>query len=143
MQGPLRPLAGLGSPREPVSSLLWDLDDDGDLDIVTNDFNAEPLVLISDLAQKHPVRYLKVQLVGTASPRDAIGTSVNLHAGDQSFRKVHDGNSGYLSFSSMPLYFGLGDQETIDSIEIRWPSGNEQSLAGPFETNKLLVLTEP
>jgi len=125
------------------SSLIWDLDDDGDLDIVTNDFNAEPLVLVSDLAQRHDIRSLKIQLVGTQSPRDAVGASVTVRAGGKSYRKVNDGNSGYLSFSRMPLYFGLGEVESVDSIEIRWPSGQIQTVPGPIETGETLTLTEP
>ena len=34
------------------SSVMFDLDGDGDLDIVTNDLHAEPMVLVSDLAAK-------------------------------------------------------------------------------------------
>ncbi|MEE8146385.1 MAG: FG-GAP-like repeat-containing protein, partial [Longimicrobiales bacterium] len=39
------------------SSVIFDLDDDGDLDIVTLEFGDAPMVLISDLAQRKPVRY--------------------------------------------------------------------------------------
>ena len=43
------------------SAVVFDLDDDGDLDVVTNDFGSEPMVLISDLAQVKPdLHYLKV-----------------------------------------------------------------------------------
>jgi enediyne biosynthesis protein E4 len=40
------------APRSRRSSVMFDLDNDGDLDIITNDFNSEPQVLISDLAQR-------------------------------------------------------------------------------------------
>ena len=47
------------------SSAIFDLDEDGDLDIVTNDFNSEPLVLISDLAERQEgLRFLKIRLRG-------------------------------------------------------------------------------
>ena len=51
---------------------MFDLDNDGDLDIVTNDFNSAPQVLISDLAQKKNIHWLKVVLVGTHSNRNGL-----------------------------------------------------------------------
>ena len=45
--------------------MIFDLDGDGDLDIVTNEFNSAPQVLVSDLAQQRPIRWLKVALAGT------------------------------------------------------------------------------
>jgi len=45
--------------------VIFDLDNDGDLDIVTNDFNSEPQVLISDLTDRKTIHWLKVLLVGT------------------------------------------------------------------------------
>ena len=41
---------------------MFDLDNDGDLDIVTNDFNSEPMVLVSDLAQQKKIHWLKIAL---------------------------------------------------------------------------------
>jgi len=40
------------------------------------------------------------------------------------------GASGYLSQSSKIVHFGLGDQATFDKVEIIWPSGIKQTLAG-------------
>lgn len=80
---------------------MFDLDNDGDLDIVTNDFNSEPQLLISDLAQTSPIHWLKVALVGTASNRNGLGATVHLHAGVQVYTKYNDGKSGYLSQSSI------------------------------------------
>ena len=58
------------------SSVLFDLDGDGDLDIVTNDFNSEPMVLVSNLSERKQVRYLEVALVGSRSNRDGLGARV-------------------------------------------------------------------
>jgi len=64
--------------------------------------------------------------VGTASNRDGLGATVRVHAGGRVYTKYNDGKSGYLSQSSLPLYFGLGDATTIDRIEVDWPSGRKQ-----------------
>jgi hypothetical protein len=105
------------------STVLFDLEGDGDLDIVTSEFHAPPQVLVSDLAARRPVRFLQVRLIGTVSNRDGLGASVTVRAGDDVYTRYHDGKSGYLAQSSMPLYFGLGDHEKVDRIEVRWPSG--------------------
>lgn len=125
------------------SSVIFDLDNDGDLDIVTNDFNSEPLVLVSDLADRKQIHFLKVNLTGTRSNRDGLGARVTVHAGSAIYTKVHDGQSGYLSQSLYPLYFGLGEAEQADQVEVRWPSGEQQVLPGPIPAGSELNVTEP
>lgn len=125
------------------SSILTDIDDDGDLDVITNDFNTRPQFLISDLSETNPaLHFLKIQLVGTTSNRDALGSWVTIKAGDHVWHQQHDGQSGYLSQSSGSLYFGLGDVESIDQISVRWPTGATQTLDGPIKTNQKLTVTE-
>lgn len=125
------------------SSVLFDLDQDGDLDIVTNDFNSSPMVLISDLSERNDqLRYLKIQLLGKKSNRDGLGAKVEVTAGGKVFTHVHDGQSGYLSQSALPLYFGLGDAEAVEQISIHWPSGQHQVLKGPIPTNQQMVIAE-
>ena len=126
------------------ASALADLDDDGDLDIVTNEFNAPPLLLISDLSdQKADLNFLKVRLIGTRSNRDGLGAVVSVHTRTQTYTRVHDGKSGYLSQSLLPLYFGLGPVSTVERIQVQWPSGTAQTVAGPIESNQLVEIREP
>ncbi|HEV7217943.1 MAG TPA: CRTAC1 family protein, partial [Terriglobales bacterium] len=124
------------SPRSSRSSVMFDLDNDGDLDIVTNDFNSEPQVLISDLAQRKRIHWLKVVLVGTTSNRNGLGATVRVHAGGQTYTKYSDGKSGYLAQSVLPLYFGLGDTTKIDSIEVDWPSRKKQAFTTGLRENQ-------
>jgi hypothetical protein len=125
------------------SAVIFDLDNDGDLDIVTNDFNSEPQILISDLAQRKEIHWLKVVLEGTVSNRNGLGATVRVHVGDRVLTKYNDGKSGYLSQSVLPLYFGLGDAKTIDRIEVNWPSGRKQMLTKDLHVNRTLEITEP
>jgi len=124
------------------SSVAFDLDDDGDLDIVTNEQNDHPMVLISNLSEKRRIHFLKVKLVGTASNRDGLGATVKVHCGAKTYTRYHDGKSGYLAQSSMPLYFGLGDAEKVDRLDVAWPSGIKQSIAEQIPLNTLMTVTE-
>jgi hypothetical protein len=125
------------------SSVILDLEGDGDLDIVTNDFGSEPMVLVSDLAERKDVRFLKLKLRGIRSNRDGLGALVTAKLGDRALARLHDGKSGYLSQSALPLYFGLDDASQVDEVRVRWPSGTEQVVQGPIDANQELVIEEP
>ena len=138
--------AGTVPVREVLSSrssVLFDLDGDGDLDLVTNEMNDRPQVLVSNLSARRPVRYLQIRLVGTRSNRDGLGALVRVHAGGQVFTRQHDGKSGYLAQSALPLYFGLGDATRVEQIEVTWPAGGRQVLTEGLPINDTYTVTEP
>ena len=137
--GKIKVMAPLGSR----SAVMFDLDGDGDLDIVTNDFNSAPQVLVNDLAQRRPIHWLQIALAGAASNRGGLGATVRLRAGGHAYTKYNDGKSGYLSQSALPLYFGLGDAEKIDAVEVDWPSGRKQVVTEGLEINRTLRIAEP
>ena len=124
------------------SSALFDLDDDGDLDIVTNDINDRPQVLVSNLSERKRIHFAKVRLIGARSNRDGLGASVKVRVGGKTLTQFHDGKSGYLSQSSIPLYFGLGDAEKIESITVLWPSGKKQVVEKDIAINGTTTITE-
>ena len=128
--------------RASRSSVLFDVDGDGDLDIVTNEFNAAPMVLISNLTEKTRVHYIAIKLTGTASNRDGLGSIVKVTAGGSTYTKVYDGDSGYLSHSLYPLYFGLGAADRVDRIEVLWPSGKTQSIDPGMKINSTIEVRE-
>jgi enediyne biosynthesis protein E4 len=131
------------APLGTRSSVIFDIDQDGDLDLVTNDFNSEPQVLVSNLAQRRPVHWLGVALTGTASNRDGLGATVRVSAGGRVLTQWQDGKSGYLSQSALPLYFGLGDATAVDRVEVRWPAGRTQTVTTGLVPNTTVRVTEP
>lgn len=125
------------------SSAIFDVDADGDLDIVTNEMNDRPQVLLSNLSEKKKLNFVHVKLIGTESNRDAIGARVMLTAGGKTQHRINDGKSGYLGHSVTPLYFGLGESAQISLLEIAWPSGKTQLLSENLTANQILTVTEP
>jgi hypothetical protein len=128
--------------RASRSAAVVDLDGDGDLDVVTNNYGDVPQILISDLAQRGTVHFVKVRLVGQRSNRDGVGAVVTLRAGGRSQSQVNDGKSGYLAQSVMPLYFGLGSASQAESITVKWPTGRQQVVPGPIRSGAAIVIRE-
>ena len=58
---------------------------------------------------------------------------MRLRLGERTLTQYHDGKSGYLSQSLLPLYFGRGDVGAVDGVEVVWPSGRKQTVPGPIE----------
>lgn len=117
---------------------MFDYDQDGYVDILLRNYD-QPAQLLRNLGGSE--HWLEVKLVGTRSNRDAVGARITLHAGDRrQMREVHAG-SGYLSASSLVQHFGLGDDETVDVLEVRWPSGETTRLTD-LEADQRLVLLE-
>lgn len=137
-KGVIRVMAALGTR----SAVIFDIDNDGDLDIVTNDFNSEPQVLVSNLSERRQIHWLKIKLHGTVSNRDGLGATVRVIAGGRTLTQFNDGKSGYLSQSSLPLYFGLGDARGVERIVVDWPSGRKQTITSNIGINELMNVTE-
>lgn len=125
------------------SSVIFDIDGDGDLDIITNEFNSEPMVLINSLAEtSDALNFLSITLEGQSSNRDGIGATVVVKAGKDSYTQVADAKSGYLSHSLLPLYFGIASHTEVEKVTVLWPSGQKQTV-GPFESGFAITIKEP
>jgi len=121
-------IGGKLAARSSRSAATADFDGDGRLELVVNNFNDRPHYFKNQFPLRH---YVAFRLRGTISNHDAIGAVVKLFMGTRVMvRQVHSGG-GYLSQSSKTLHFGLGDHETVDRAEIRWPSGARQVIESP------------
>lgn len=86
--------------------------------------------------------WLRVALHGTVSNADGIGALVTIQSAlGQQIREVRSGD-GFRYMSSIMPHFGLGSDEVIDHLTVRWPSGIVQELEG-VGVDQTLHLTEP
>ncbi|MDG2308207.1 MAG: CRTAC1 family protein [Candidatus Binatia bacterium] len=117
--------------------IVADYDQDGYVDIILRNY-AQPAQLLRNLGG--PEHWLEIKLVGTKSNRDAVGARLTLEAGGKrQVREVHTGSS-YLSASSLVQHFGLANAETIDTLEIRWPSGRITRLTDLGADQQLMLV---
>jgi hypothetical protein len=124
---------GADDRRDARGMAVADFDNDGDLDMVINN-NPGDLLGDADHARAVFLRndigagrsWIAVELEGTQSNRDGIGSLVTIDAaGARQIRHASIGG-GYASQHSTRLYFGLNTSDRVDSLTIQWPSGIEQ-----------------
>lgn len=136
--------SGLNLLSNGRSAVYLDIDEDGDLDIVINNYHGKAQVLQNNM-QKLSRNWLKVKLTGNADKgvnRDAIGAKVIVRTADdwQRVREV-SGTIGYMSVHSRQLHFGLSNHKTADVVVV-WPNGKQSQLSG-VAANTLLDIAYP
>ena len=119
---------------------IGDLNNDGRIDAVvtTNGGAAHVLLNLTETAN----HWITLKLVGHKSNRDGIGAQVKVVTKPGSQWGTVTTSSGYLSASDPRLHFGLGGEGSIERIEVRWPSGIQQTLLN-VKGDRQLTIDEP
>jgi hypothetical protein len=79
--------------------------------------------------------------VGTRSNRSAIGARVTVHvAGRRLIDEVRSGGS-FCSQNDLRIHVGLGARSRADRIEVAWPSGATEVIAG-VDAGQIVVIRE-
>ncbi|TCK71647.1 VCBS repeat protein [Acidipila rosea] len=123
-----------------------DYDNDGDIDIAVNCINTIPQLLRCDSSLHR--NWIKVKLVGVKSNRTGIGSRVTVTAKTMSdasrplvqIDELRSGGS-YFSQNDLRMHFGLQDAKKVDSVQIRWLSGQVDELKD-LDVNQLYVIQE-
>ena len=120
---------------------IGDFDNDGYLDIYQTNANQKTLFFRGIPVQAG--NWVALKLIGKKVNRDAIGARVVITAGGETYLREVNGGNGYAGQSSTRLHFGLGQAQTIDKVEIRWPGGPVEILSGDrVLVNRVTTLRE-
>ncbi|HEX6226510.1 MAG TPA: VCBS repeat-containing protein [Chryseolinea sp.] len=119
---------GLDHPSFSNGAAHADLDNDGDLDYVTNNINEEAFIFENTLNRKGsepPVHFIRLKMEGPSLNPQSIGTKIFIYydSGTMQYAEQQVAR-GYLSSVEDIVHFGLGNSTTVDSIRIVWPDGN-------------------
>lgn len=118
------------TPSDPSFSngtAYADLDQDGDLDLIVNNFNSEAF-LYQNQASKNSYNYLQIKLEGPDSNSKGLGTRVTLITSQGKQVQELNPYRGFLSSSEPLLHFGLGSSEIVEKLLVEWPGGTRQIL---------------
>jgi len=125
------------------SASYFDFDNDGDLDIIINNYHEKATVLENKTSLDN--HWIKIKLIGDPNEkvnRDAIGSTIILNSKSNKdlWREIHS-TSGYLSVHPKEQHFGLGDDDTV-TIKVLWSNGHKVELHG-LPSKKQYRITYP
>ena len=110
-----------------------DLDNDGDLDIVSNNMETEASIYKNNTNGN----YLKVELEGSPKNTFGYGTKVIIYHNNKIQIEENTVTRGYFSSKEPKLFFGLGKEKTIDSMRVIWPD-NKTLTYNDIDVNKTI-----
>jgi hypothetical protein len=126
------------SPYGGYATVSADLNDDGLMDLVVAN-NGAPGVQLFQNASGATGHYISFHLEGVASNRDALGAKIEVYsaAGIQYDQVIS--NSGWAADNGRWIHFGLADQQIVEKVIIRWPSGAVQQIDALYADQKYRI----
>lgn len=132
--------AGLRSFLPTSAYTFVDIDNDGDLDIVSVPIAGPVLVFVNNSEKNR----IAIELRDEIGNRFGIGSKVIIHYGADGRRhqvREMQAGGGFISFDAPAAYFGMGDFKKVDRIEVRWSTGERSELSGDFGVGARYIVT--
>ena len=134
-------ISGADSISDGRGAMFADFDNDGDNDIFMVALQGSAHHLFrNNIGQD--ANFLRVELQGRRSGRDAFGTIVRVKTSAGVLTKVKSGGAGFLSQNDPRLLFGLGSDAETEWVEIKWPSGATQHLGNVPAGSSIRVIED-
>jgi len=126
--------------RTTRDGLMDDKDVLRDIDALILNLNDTPSLLRNDGGNAQ--NWIKLKLIGTKCNRTAIGARVRVTTGTHTqIDEVHSGSS-VMSQCDLRLHFGLGKAQTVDVIEVKWPTTQKIERFTKVKANQILTIRE-
>ena len=113
---------------------------DGRMDLLATHHDV-PAALLENQTESEN-NWIQFRLVGTVSERDAIGARVTIRVSGQDFVDVVTAGDGYVCKNESIVAFGLGRNERIERLRVRWPTGKTQDFKVPAINRRYLVVEQ-
>lgn len=116
-----------------MGSAFADLDNDGDLDLVLNNIEAEAFIYKNNAREKNGNNFIRFSIDEKANNGEQ--TKVVIHSGKSKQTQILNPVRGYISSVERVLHFGIGNSNKVDKVEVFWNNGKYTTINNP-EINK-------
>ncbi len=131
---------GIGEPGFSNGAAYGDLDNDGDLDLIINNFNM-PLSVYRNNSEKYNQNFIRISVEGKGKNTKAVGSIIEIYIDDQTLRQEVIPTRGFQSSVDYTMSIGLGERDEIDSLRVIFPDRTSDLLLD-VPINQLLVLKQ-
>jgi len=132
---------GMNIPSNSNGAAYADLDNDGDLDLITNNINQPAFIYRNESNTQVKNHYLEIKLQGAGLNTQGLGAKVTIYnKGNKQYLEQMP-TRGFQSSVSPVLHFGLGSEKNVDSLVIVWQLGKQQKLVN-VTGDQILTLNE-
>jgi tetratricopeptide (TPR) repeat protein len=137
-EGLLANLAGFAA-----ANAICDFDNDGDQDLFIPNWENQNNIIYRN--NTNGSNWVQIKCEGVKSNKQAIGTKIKITSmiNDKKtiqYRELRT-NNGFRSQNNPGAHFGLGETQTVEYIEIKWPSGKSDKLTN-IKSNQVLTIAE-
>ena len=131
-------------PSYSYGASFVDLDNDGDLDYVTNNLNDPAFIMKNTHIEKSKGKagFIRLKLKGKAPNTEAIGAKIEIWSNNLYQFQEKFLIRGYASSVEPIIHFGLGSEKIIDSIRITWPASENIKVLKKVKPDQLLEIDE-
>jgi hypothetical protein len=121
------------------AAAFGDIDNDGGIDIVVVNKDAQPYILRNIVSDRG--NWARFTVLDEHN-RPALGAELRLDIGSRTLRRDVKSAYSYCAANDPRIHIGMGDEVAIRAVRIRWPDGRESTF-GPFEANQDVTLRAP
>ena len=105
-----------------------DLDNDGDMDLITNNIDDAASIFKNTTSDKSLANYIKFRFEGSDKNLQGLGVKVSIEAQGKKQYAELTATRGFQSSVQPIVHFGLGENQKVDNVKIQWPNGEFQEL---------------